>query len=164
MIDQPLFCIPYNFNNKRVSSMGGAFLSQPVTKKRINKYQHGKIRVITCEMQGNSCLIKAGESTWKTHYSSTVSIRKPSSLRYSTDTEELRSRSSVPKNCHKCWRVMRTSSWASTGKPWKRPSKHLMSYLARSTEKNYWRTSQLRTVCSPLRTAKWLTQSDALPT
>jgi hypothetical protein len=32
--------------------MGGAFLSQPITKKRINKYQHGKIRVISCEMQG----------------------------------------------------------------------------------------------------------------
>ena len=33
--------------------MGGAFLSQPVTTKKTCKYQHGKIRVVTCEMQGN---------------------------------------------------------------------------------------------------------------
>jgi len=32
--------------------MGGAFLSQPVTTKKTNKYQHAKIRVVTCEMQG----------------------------------------------------------------------------------------------------------------
>jgi hypothetical protein len=32
--------------------MGGAFLSQPVTTKKTSKYQHGKIRVISCEMQG----------------------------------------------------------------------------------------------------------------
>jgi len=33
--------------------MGGAFLSQPITTKVTNKYQHNKIRVVTCEMQGN---------------------------------------------------------------------------------------------------------------
>lgn len=32
--------------------MGGAFLSKPVTTKTTIKYQHSKIRVITCEMQG----------------------------------------------------------------------------------------------------------------
>jgi hypothetical protein len=32
--------------------MGGVFLSQPITTKKTNKYQHAKIRVITCEMQG----------------------------------------------------------------------------------------------------------------
>lgn len=149
---------------KGASVMGGAFLSQPVTKKRINKYQHGKIRVITCEMQGNSCLIKAGESTWKTHFSSTASTRKPSSSLYSTDTEESRSRNSAPRNCHKCLKAMRTLSWASTRKPWKRLSKHLTSYWAQSTEKNCWRTSRLRTACSLSRTVKWLTQSDVLPT
>ena len=34
--------------------MGGAFLSQPNTSKKTHKYQHGKIRVVTCEMQGNT--------------------------------------------------------------------------------------------------------------
>jgi hypothetical protein len=36
--------------------MGGAFLSKPITEKKINKYQHGKIRVVTCEMQGKGHL------------------------------------------------------------------------------------------------------------
>ena len=33
--------------------MGGAFLSQPITEKKTTKYQHGKLRVVCCEMQGN---------------------------------------------------------------------------------------------------------------
>jgi hypothetical protein len=40
--------------NTRVVRMGGAFLSQPVTTKKTHKYQHGKLRVVTCEMQGKS--------------------------------------------------------------------------------------------------------------
>jgi hypothetical protein len=32
--------------------MGGAFLSTPITTKKTIKYQHGKLRVVTCEMQG----------------------------------------------------------------------------------------------------------------
>ena len=32
--------------------MGGAFLSQPITTKSTNIYQHSKIRVVTSEMQG----------------------------------------------------------------------------------------------------------------
>lgn len=45
--------------------MGGAFLSQPVTTKKTNKYQHGKIRVVTCEMQGMNTIIQAGGNTWR---------------------------------------------------------------------------------------------------
>lgn len=36
--------------------MGGAFLSQPVVTKKTSKYQHRKVRVICCEMQGMLCI------------------------------------------------------------------------------------------------------------
>jgi len=36
--------------------MGGAFLSQPITTKNTNIYQHSKIRVVTSEMQGKKTL------------------------------------------------------------------------------------------------------------
>lgn len=47
--------------------MGGAFLSQPVTTKKTHKYQHGKLRVVTCEMQGNCSQTQVGESIWRMH-------------------------------------------------------------------------------------------------
>ena len=45
--------------------MGSAFLSQPNTTKKISKHQHGKLRVVTCEMQGKKYCIKVGANTWK---------------------------------------------------------------------------------------------------
>lgn len=35
----------------------GAFLDQPITEKRIEKYQHKKLRACTAEMQGSHSLI-----------------------------------------------------------------------------------------------------------
>ena len=49
--------------------MGGAFLSQPITTKVTNKYQHNKIRVVTCEMQGIFNNIKVGEKIWRMQWS-----------------------------------------------------------------------------------------------
>lgn len=78
-------------------SMGGAFLSQPVTTKKVNKYQHGKLRVVTCEMQGRTAKIQDGVNTWRMHWSSIASTRRYSSLLSSTDTVVSRSHSSAPK-------------------------------------------------------------------
>ena len=33
--------------------MGGAFLSEPIKTKTTNKHLHSKLRVVSCEMQGN---------------------------------------------------------------------------------------------------------------
>ena len=68
--------------------MGGAFLSQPITEKKINKYQHGKIRVVTCEMQGKCYLIQAGENIWKMHLSFSVSAKISISMQSLMDMEE----------------------------------------------------------------------------
>lgn len=48
--------------------MGGAFLSAPVTTKKTHKYQHGKLRVVTCEMQGNPPL----DSGWRKYMEDAV--------------------------------------------------------------------------------------------
>ena len=89
--------------------MGGAFLSQPVTSKRVSKYQHGKIRVITCEMQGNRPPIQAGGSIWRTPFSSTGSVKISFCLQSSMGTAGSRFLNFVLKNCRKSWRGMKTS-------------------------------------------------------
>jgi hypothetical protein len=102
--------------------MGGAFLSQPVTDKRVNKYQHGKIRVITCEMQGKVRVIKVGVNTWRTLCYFTGSVKISSCLQSSTGTVAYRSLSFALRNCQKCCRGMIISRRATTGRPSRSPS------------------------------------------
>lgn len=41
----------------------GAFLDSPITEKKIETYQHKKLRACSCEMQGK-CLLTSG---WRKH-------------------------------------------------------------------------------------------------
>lgn len=91
----------------KLNRMGGSFLSQPITTKRTKKYQHHKVRVITCEMQGIYSLMQDGANIWKMLYSSIESIKISIYSQYSTVTEESKFLSSVPKNCHKFYNSMR---------------------------------------------------------
>ena len=82
--------------------MGGAFLSAPITTKKTNKYQHGKIRVVTCEMQGiNGILLQGGESIWRMHSSSIESAKRSSCLQFSMGMGEWRFRNFVQKTSPK---------------------------------------------------------------
>jgi hypothetical protein len=68
--------------------MGGAFLSQPITTKVTNKYQHNKIRVVTCEMQGIYYFTKDGEKIWKMQWSFIELVNKYFCSLFSTVMEE----------------------------------------------------------------------------
>lgn len=72
----------------KLNKMGGSFLSQPITTKRTKKYQHGRVRVITCEMQGIFLPTQAGANIWRMPFSFIESVKKSISSQSSMATEE----------------------------------------------------------------------------
>ena len=46
----------------------GAFLEHPITDKKIETYQHKKLRASTIEMQGKTFFTKDGENIWKMQF------------------------------------------------------------------------------------------------
>lgn len=138
--------------------MGGAFLSQPITTKKTNKYQHGKIRVVTCEMQGKASSTQAGESIWRTPFSSTASTKRSSSSEFSTDTEAWKSRSSALSSSPPASRPTPTSTRQTTLLPSRKPSNSWTTSSRLHTERKPCATSPSKTASSLSKTARSQTQ------
>jgi hypothetical protein len=144
--------------------MGGAFLSQPVTTKKVNKYQHGKLRVVTCEMQGRTAKIQDGVNTWRMHWSSIASTRRYSSLLSSTDTVVSRSHSSAPKTYLRYSKGQKVSKRETTPKLSSKQIKPLMTCWQANVVKNCSETSPSKTDCNPSKIAMSQILLDAQPT
>ena len=100
--------------------MGGAFLSEPIKSKTIKKHLHNKLRVVTCEMQGNSRQIQAGDGIWKMPSFSNESARKSFYLGCSMVTEESRFHSTVQSTSPPSLKATHNSRVASIRKPSRR--------------------------------------------
>jgi hypothetical protein len=101
--------------------MGGSFLSQPITTKRTKKYQHRKIRVITCEMQGIFLPTQAGANIWKTLFSFIELVKKSIYSLFLTAMAEWKFPSLVPEKYLKSYNSIRHFKEAIMKQPYFKP-------------------------------------------